>query len=211
MTSPESAAWVQRILAASRQGDPPSPEKAMPGAAPPKDLSSYLWCNESMPAAVPGWPPTAYPWLNKLDGIGHSSVAPTMPSLGSPIFPSVPMPDAGSDGVPVAGPTRRKDRLSEVDKLKARMTTLEKNIALIADRFEELLVVHREKTARRARAASGGTLSLTATGSEHIDHGSTHVDHGSDHRRERTELNMTFEDLDTLKNSSVLDEFVRSF
>ena len=210
MTSPESAAWVQRILAASRQGAPPALEEAMPGAAPPKDFSSYLWCNESMPAAVPGWPPTAYPWLNKLDGIGHPFVAPTMPSLGSPNFPTFPLPDAGGNGVPVPGPTRRKDRMSEVDKLNARITALEKNIESIVHRFEELLVVQQEKTARRARAASGGTLSLTATGSEHIDHGSNHVDHGSDHRRERTELNLTFDDLDTLKNSSVLDEFIRS-
>ena len=209
MTSPESAAWVQRILAASRQGAPPAPEAAMHGAAPPKD-GSYLWCSESMPASVPGWPPTAYPWLNKLDGIGHPLVEPTMPSTGNPMFPSVPMTGACRAGVPMAGPTRRKDRMSEVDKLKARITALEETLASISQRFEELIVAHKEKHPSRARAASGGTLSLTATGSEHIDHGSNHVDHGSDHRRERTELNMTFEDLDTLKNSSVLDEFLRS-
>ena len=47
-------------------------------------------------------------------------------------------------------------------------------------------------------------------GSEHIDHGSNHIDHGSEHRRERTELTLSFDELDALKDSAMLDEIMRS-
>lgn len=218
MTSPENAAWVQRLLAASKTGVPPATDAAMHGVAPPIDPTAYLWCNESMPsgAAIPGWPPTSYPWLNKLDGLGHPTLAPAMPpALGGSGCPALPIaPFAGRAGVPMAGPARRKDRMSEVDKLKARISKLESTIEAVHQGIEKLLAAPENQTARRADnargAGAGGHLQMTAVGSEHIDHGSNHIEHGSDHRRERTELNMTFEDLDALKNSAVLDEFIRA-
>ena len=215
MTSPENAAWVQRFLAASKMGVPPTTDAAMHGVAPPIDPTANLWCNESMPA-IPGWPPTSYPWLNRLDGLGHTKLAPAMPpDLGGPGFPALPItPVAVSDGVPMAGPTRRKDRMSEVDKLKARISRLESTIEAVRQGIEKLLAAPENQTARRADnargAVAGGHLQLTAVGSEHIDHGSNHIDHGSDHRRERTELNLSFDDLDALKNSDMFDEIMRS-
>ena len=211
MTSPENAAWVQRLLAASKTGVPPATDAAMHGVAPPFDPTAYLWCKESMPsgAAIPGWPPTSYPWLNKLDGLGHPTLAPAMPpALGGSGYPAVPIaPVAGIAGVPMAGPARRKDRMSEVDKLKARISKLESTIEAVRQGIEKLLADPEKQTARRADdargAASGGTLQLTAVGSEHIDH-------GSDHRRERTELNLSFADLDALKNCDMFDEIMRS-
>ena len=218
MTSPENEAWVQRILAASKTGVPPDTDATMHGVTPPICPTAHMWCNESMPAgaAIPGWPPTSYPWLNKLDGLGPPKLAPAMPpDLGGPGFPALPItPVTGRAGVPMAGPARRKDRMSEVDKLKARLSALEDTIEAVRQGFEKLLAAQEKNTARRADnargAAAGGSIQLTAVGSEHIDHGSNHIDHGSDHRRERTELNLSFDDLDALKNSALLDEFIRS-
>ena len=70
--------------------------------------------------------------------------------------------------------------------------------------FDRLKLAQESRAAASAHAgfAGSGSLRVVADGTEHVDH-------GSDHRRKRTELSMTFDDLEALRSAD-LDEILRS-
>ena len=210
MTSPANDAWEQqmRMLAASNATAPHAPAQATTGPAIGKQPD--LHCYESL-SAWPWYQPL--PAMNKMNGLGQmpNGLAPNIQQFPEhPLLPTNSLPNAAAGVVPEPSIRKpiRPSRMSEVDKLKARLSSLEETITSLRHSFEELRCVMQMR-AGGARG-KGGSIQMTAEASEHVNHGSTRVDHGSDRRREAFDLSVRLDDMESLANNTALEEFLKS-
>ena len=196
MLSQADTAWIERLLATKAK----ALGQAVPvGAGFGGVVDPQLSCPEAIPGTA-GWPPPAAPWMNKLDGVEFPQQLPAATPPSRNTAPAI--------GVRLgAGGTQRKyvrpSRLSELEKLKNRIAALEDTLTTIREGVDQIKLAQKARPAAGAHTAMpGGALRMVADGTEHLDH-------GSEHRRKRTEMSLTFEDLDALRSADI-DEIMRS-
>ena len=148
--------WMERVF---NMPLPPTPPRRKMPAVAAQVVSPGLFCAETMPPSTcAGWPQTYHPWNvplgymaaveAKREGGWMGSTGPKAAPLEVPASPTAALPIAC---LPPSGPQSsrhaRPCRLSELEKLKARLDSLESTMAEMRELFESQL---RRTRARRS-------------------------------------------------------------
>lgn len=150
--------WLERIF---NMPPPPTPPRRKGPAVAAQVASPGLFCAETMPPSTcAGWPQTYHPWNPQVplgymaageamrEGGWMGSTVPKAAPLEVPASPTATLP---MTLLPPSGPQSsrhvRPSRLSELEKLKARLDSLESTMAEMRDLLESQL---RRTRARRS-------------------------------------------------------------
>ena len=168
MEGPYDSDWLQRLL---NVPSPPTPPRRKVPAVAAQVAPPGLFCAETMPPSTSaGWPQTYHPWNPqvplgymaaveaKREGGWMGSTVPKAAPLEVPASPTAALPIAC---LPQSGPASsrhaRPCRLSELEKLKARLDSLESTMA----EMRELLESQLRRTRARRSSNDGHGFQIT--------------------------------------------------
>ena len=164
-------AWLARLLA---MPEPPTPPARQKGCAAPGGPLPDLFCDEIMPKTT-SWPPEHKPWPFQ------APPPPPPPDRGPPTVAAVsPLPSSRDPTRVVGTPVRvervsrhaRPCRMSELEKLVARIEKLERTLCELSERIDASSRKRHSQPVNQP--GCGGTITVSGgsiEGTAHISFG----------------------------------------